>query len=50
LEFSNPDRSKLKLDAKIKGPAIIEEIIATTVIPPGASATVDKYGNIIIRV
>ena len=44
------DRSKLKLDAKINGPAIIEEIIATTVIPPDASATVDKYGNIIIKV
>jgi N-methylhydantoinase A len=44
------DRSQLKLDAKISGPAIIEEIIATTVIPPDASARVDKYGNIIITV
>lgn len=44
------DRPKLKLEAKINGPAIIEEIIATTVIPPEASATVDKYGNIIIKV
>ena len=44
------DRSRLKLDARINGPAIIEEIIATTVIPPEASAMVDKYGNIIIKV
>jgi N-methylhydantoinase A len=44
------DRAKLKLDAEISGPAIIEETIATTVIPPEASARVDKYGNIIITV
>ena len=44
------DRSRLKLDAKINGPASVEEIIATTVIPPGAAARVDKYGNIIITV
>ncbi|MBW2205984.1 MAG: hydantoinase/oxoprolinase family protein [Deltaproteobacteria bacterium] len=44
------DRTKLKLEVKINGPAIIEEIIATTVVPPEASATVDKYGNIIIKV
>jgi len=44
------DRSKLKLDAQLKGPAIIEEVNATTVIPPEASAVVDKYGNIIIEV
>ncbi|WP_076860793.1 hydantoinase/oxoprolinase family protein [Bradyrhizobium mercantei] len=33
-----------------QGPAIIEQVDATTVVPPGASAEVDKYLNIIIRV
>jgi N-methylhydantoinase A len=32
------------------GPAIVEQIDATTVVPPGARAEVDKYLNIIIRV
>lgn len=44
------DRLKLKLDAKVDGPAIIEEVYSTTVIPPKASAVVDKYGSIIIKV
>lgn len=44
------DRFKLKLDARVEGPAILEEATTTTVIPPGASAVTDKYGNIIIKV
>jgi N-methylhydantoinase A len=32
------------------GPAIVEQVDATTVVPPGARAEVDKYLNIIIRV
>jgi len=44
------DRSKLKLGAKLRGPAIIEESNSTTVIPPEASAVVDKYGNVVIEV
>jgi N-methylhydantoinase A len=32
------------------GPAIVEQVDATTVVPPGAKAEVDKYLNIIIRV
>jgi N-methylhydantoinase A len=35
---------------RFTGPAIIEQVDATTVVPPGASAEVDKYLNIIIRV
>jgi N-methylhydantoinase A len=50
LKTPTYDRLKLKLDAQLKGPAIIEEVNSTTVIPPGASAVVDKYGNIIIGV
>ena len=44
------ERFKLKLGAKVKGPAILEEATTTTVIPPGATAVADKYGNIIIKV
>lgn len=44
------DRTKLKLGAEVVGPAIIEEVNSTTVIPPDTSAVVDSYGNIIITV
>lgn len=44
------DRTKLKLGAEVLGPAIIEEVNSTTVIPPDTSAVVDSYGNIIITV
>jgi N-methylhydantoinase A len=44
------DRLKLKLGAKVNGPAIIEESNSTTVIPPGAIGVIDKYGDIIIKV
>jgi N-methylhydantoinase A len=44
------DRPKLKLEAEVEGPAILEEATTTTVIPPGAAAVTDKYGNIIITV
>jgi len=50
VETSIYNRSKLLLDAKIEGPAIVEEPNSTTVIPPGANAAVDGYGNIIIRI
>lgn len=33
---------------EIRGPAIIEEYDATTVVPPGATAALDKWGNIVI--
>ncbi len=31
-----------------KGPCIIEEYDATCIIPPGATAALDDYGNILI--
>jgi N-methylhydantoinase A len=34
----------------ISGPLIIEEMDATTVVPPGAAASLDDLGNIIIEV
>ncbi len=43
-------REALPLGAEIDGPAIIEQVDATTVIPPGARARVDAVGNLRISV
>ena len=43
-------RERLPLDATIVGPAILEQLDATTVIEPGDRATGDRDGNIIIEV
>ena len=44
------DRDKLLAGASIEGPAIVQEVDSTTVIPPGARAEVDEYRNLIIDV
>jgi N-methylhydantoinase A len=31
------------------GPAIVDQLDSTTVVPPGAVATVDKFLNIVMR-
>lgn len=43
-------RERLPRGTRIAGPAIIEQIDATTVIEPGATATVDAIGNLRIAV
>jgi len=43
-------RERLPLDAAIEGPAILEQLDATTVIEPGDHATSDADGNILITV
>ena len=43
------DRSLLLAGDKIPGPAIIEESVCTTVIPPDMQAEIDNYGNIVIN-
>ena len=43
-------RSGLPLDAVIRGPAIVEEMSATTVILPDQRAVLDAIGNILIHV
>ena len=43
------DRKLLEPGHKIFGPAIVEQMDTTTVIHPEQEATVDEYGNIIIR-
>jgi len=44
------ERGRLRPGAQVKGPAIIEEPAATTVVFPGQHASVDAYGNLIIAV
>jgi N-methylhydantoinase A len=43
------DRAQLGVGAVVTGPAIVEQLDATTVVPPGRRATVDRIGNLVIR-
>jgi N-methylhydantoinase A len=43
-------RDKLTAVAKLRSPCIVTEYSSTTLIPPGVTAEVDKFGNLIIRV
>lgn len=43
-------RSEVPVDAKIEGPAIVEQLDSTVVIPPEFHAKVDQYKNIIISI
>jgi N-methylhydantoinase A len=40
------ERERLPGDAELRGPAIVEEFGATTVVPPGWRGTVDAFGNL----
>ena len=42
-------RDRLLPGHRIEGPAIIEQMDATTVLPPGMTATVEPYGNLILQ-
>jgi N-methylhydantoinase A len=41
---------RLPLDAKLAGPAVIEQLDATTVVAPGDRAQLDPWGNLVIEV
>jgi N-methylhydantoinase A len=43
------DREQLGVGAVVTGPAIVEQLDATTVVPPGRRATVDRVGNLVIQ-
>jgi N-methylhydantoinase A len=43
------DRYALAPGSRIDGPAIVEERESTSVLPPGTSATVDEYANLIVE-
>jgi 5-oxoprolinase (ATP-hydrolysing) len=42
------DRSLLRAGDRIEGPAIVEQYDSTTVVPPGLTAEIDRFGNILI--
>jgi N-methylhydantoinase A len=44
------DRYKLAAGLQIAGPAIVEERESTSVLPPGAVATVDEYASLVVTV
>ncbi|MEK7714853.1 MAG: hydantoinase/oxoprolinase family protein, partial [candidate division NC10 bacterium] len=44
------DRYTLAAGMRIEGPAIVVERESTTVLPPGAAATVDAYASLIVEV
>lgn len=43
-------RDRLPLDSEFEGPAILEQLDATTVVHPGNQVRIDKFGNIILTV
>ena len=43
------DRDKLVAGNSVEGPAIVEQMDATTLIPPGATAVVDRYLNLLLE-
>jgi N-methylhydantoinase A len=43
------DRGTLGAGAVLRGPAIVEQLDSTTVVPPGQRATVDRAGNLVLR-
>ena len=44
------DRVALKAGNVLEGPAIVNQYDSTTVIPPGLTARVDRFGNIVIAI
>ena len=43
-------REQLAAGCRLQGPAIIEQLDTTTVLPPGAHASVDDSGNLVVEV
>jgi N-methylhydantoinase A len=41
-------RDRIDVDVRFEGPAIVDQLDATTVVPPGHSARVDEFKNILI--
>jgi len=44
------DRERLVSGNRLHGPAIIEQMDSTTVVHPGQSAHIDRFGNIVIEI
>jgi N-methylhydantoinase A len=50
VEAAVYDRALLRNGVAFEGPAIVEQTDSTVVLPPGASAVVDEYLNIVVAV
>jgi N-methylhydantoinase A len=50
IDCDTYERSRLRANNVVTGPAIIEQMDTTTVVPPGETATVDKHGNLIVEI
>ena len=48
--FTVYDRAELSPDMVIRGPAIVEEASATTVMDAGGLLKVDRYGSLLIKI
>lgn len=44
------ERSRLLAGDRLAGPAIVEQMDSTCVIPPGAEAVVDRFGSLVVTV
>ncbi|MGE5302552.1 MAG: hydantoinase/oxoprolinase family protein [Alphaproteobacteria bacterium] len=44
------DRERLVSGHQVRGPAIIEQMDSTTVVHPGQTANIDRFGNILIEI
>jgi N-methylhydantoinase A len=42
------DRARLPAGVPLSGPAVVEEAESTTVLPPGATAQVDEWANLVV--
>jgi N-methylhydantoinase A len=49
VETTIYDRQRLTVGVAFAGPAIVEQFDATTVVPPGWHARVDRFGNLILE-
>ncbi|HEX2228842.1 MAG TPA: hydantoinase/oxoprolinase family protein [Candidatus Binatia bacterium] len=43
------DRAKLRAGNVIQGPAVIEEVASTTIVEPGDTVTVNRYGHLVMK-
>jgi N-methylhydantoinase A len=43
------DRYRLRAGNRLRGPAIVEQVDSTTVVEPGFTLTVDRFGNLLLE-
>jgi N-methylhydantoinase A len=50
VECAIYDRGRLPVGGTIPGPAIVEEPESTTVLPPGTTAEIDRWANLLVKI